>query len=102
VNFVQALEQMAGGAAAAELDVALRDLLRQIRRTNQPGKLTLNVSFRPSGDGQVECDYTVSSKRPEPRRKETIFFLDGEDNLSRQSPKQYEMDLEVNPVSGIE
>lgn len=108
-TFLQTIGEIRKGAAATELAEALADLVRSVRETGRPGELTLKVKLKPASKGDVSTllvEDAVTVKRPSPERGATIFYSTQDNGLSRNDPRQPELDglrqpAEVTPLRRV-
>ena len=79
------------GALHDELSEALNRLLGEVKNIGKSGSLTLKIDVAKSAkfDGEVVTivDH-VTVKPPKAERPGAIWFIDDEDNLSRNDPRQ--------------
>lgn len=88
--FSKTVMEMRGGLEAA-LSEQLSAVLQAVEQTGRPGALTLTLSIKKNGDA-VNITPKVSAKKPEPTVGDSMFFVTSDFKLSRQNPKQ--MDIE--------
>lgn len=83
------------GSLAAELAETLADVNRAVLETGKPGKVTLTIGVKPTGD-EVSVIVTdkVTAAIPEHDRGQSIFFVDEHGNPLRS---QQQLDVEPSP-----
>lgn len=90
------LSQIRGGAALARAGDRLSELVAAVKATGQPGEVTLTVIVKPDKTDEtiVKLVPKVKAKIPERAFAEGIFFVSDNNELSREDPRQAELDLE--------
>lgn len=95
-NLADILGQIRGGAALAEAGTALQECVQATRDTGKASKLTFTITVEPDKTDEtvvtLQPDLTV--KLPKRPRAKGIFFVDAHGRLSREDPRQTELDLE--------
>lgn len=89
--FADVLQDLDRGAVARKLGDELHDLIAAIAATGKAGSLTLQIKIKPAtkvGDEAVTVGAVVKVSRPAPDMRESLFFFDGDHNLSRDHPVQ--------------
>lgn len=87
--FLDTIRNARSGRAANELGEALRDLIRQVEDTCGGGEMIVSLKFKPNGNGQVVMTDTFKVKAPsEPNGGSSIWFVDADNNLRRDDPRQ--------------
>jgi hypothetical protein len=90
--FAEWLVEAQQGTLASELSTSLNEVVEAVNLTGKPGVLTLKVSIKPPGKnadgGTVVVSADVATKIPVPDRKESVYFVDDDCNLSRHNPAQ--------------
>lgn len=76
-----------------ELTDLQQQLVTAVSNTNKPGKITIELNYKPEGQGQLTIKATVKSKIPEPARGSSLFFMTPEGNLLREDPRQTKLPL---------
>lgn len=95
-SIIHTLSQIRGGAALADADRLCADVVKAVKETGKKGSVTLTIIIEPD-----KTDNTVVTLQPDvtvktPRRAyaKGIFFVDDRTGeLSREDPRQIEMDL---------
>lgn len=91
--FVDTFRDIEYGNLLEDLSTAQQKLLDAVMETQKKGKIVITLHYIPEGDGQI----TVSADEPKvtapkmPRGK-TLFFVTPERNLTRDNPKQIELE----------
>lgn len=99
--FSEFLLQQQYGRTHDELGTALHDLIAAVRETGKAGKLTLTIDVKPLGarDGhQLLVADVVTTKMPQGERPTSMYFVDGDGNLTRTDPTQ----LSFNDLREVE
>jgi ABC-type thiamine transport system ATPase subunit len=97
--FADVLIELNRGKTHAELSRALQDVIAAVRDTGKPGKLAFALAVKPArADGMVEITDQVAVKLPAYDRPASMFFVTDDANLSRNDPRQTELDLGLRPV----
>lgn len=93
--FADLIRDHNNGRAHNELSELLHELVAAVKDTGKKGSLTLRLTIEPmKGDtGAFTLVHDVSSRVPKPDRKASIFYVDGEGNLSRSNPDQPEFEF---------
>lgn len=83
------IAEMRGGLLNEELAEALQKATDAVRTTGRKAKVTLELTIIPyDGDpGEIEriaIADKVTTKLPEPKKRDSIFFIDSNNNLQRQ------------------
>jgi hypothetical protein len=93
--FIDTFIEMRNGAAAIEMQTQLEKLIGAVRATRKAGKLTLTLAVKPATKGDdvdmVFVQDTIKADCPQPNKKETVFFVNPENQLSRQDQRQMNM-----------
>jgi hypothetical protein len=93
--FVQDLRD---GRAHAELTGKLAEVLTAVKETGKAGSITLKIDIKPAARGNNDVDKvtildTVTAKVPMPDRGQDFYWLTDDNNLSRNHPRQHNLDL---------
>jgi hypothetical protein len=107
--FAAWLNDQRSGLTHSELSDALNELIEAVGETGKAGKLTFTVSIKPEG-GMVVVRDEIEVKLPKPDRDPSLFFVDEDNNLTRDNPFQGTLALrgvseppaerEVDPETG--
>lgn len=94
--FLDVLSQIRGGAALSDAAKDLQELVQAVRETGKPGKLTFSITVEPdkADEGVVTLQPDVTLKLPKRPRAKGIFYMDQHGNLTREDPRQLEMELQ--------
>lgn len=87
-DFAEVLTDLRNGTAHHELSKAIRQVTEAVQKTGKVGSLTLNIKVKPQGEGQVEIIDEIKTKIPEPAKPSTFMFVDDQNNLTRDNPRQ--------------
>lgn len=94
--FLETLRDIRRGACLDELAIKLNELVGQIRATGKGGQMILKLTLKPAGkhDANVlSITDEIILKLPELDGEVTIFFPTADNNLSRQDPGQFPLEL---------
>lgn len=93
--FAEVLLQQARGRTHDDLTVKFHELIASVQETGKAGKIRLDVDVKPmKGDAAtLQVTATVVSKVPQPDAQASIFFVDGDGNLTRNDPRQMSLPL---------
>jgi hypothetical protein len=96
--FFETLRELRGGTTLEELGNALADVVSAVEATGKPGTLVLKLTVRPPRKGSATASYLtieddVTTKVPRRDREDTVFFPLADGSLSRQDPRQRDLDL---------
>lgn len=93
--FAEWLLEQSSGSTHDELSEGLHDLVSRVKDTGKKGTLTLVVTVAPMKEDQevLVVSDEIKLKLPEFARKASIFYADGDGNLTRKNPNQMEFDF---------
>lgn len=91
--FVDTLRDIEAGGLLDELTETQHSLIDAIRLTGKGGELTIKLTYKPDGGGQMTVKADVKSKEPVLSRGTSLFFLTPEGNITRRDPRQQEIPL---------
>jgi hypothetical protein len=91
--FLDLLREHRGGLTHDELSEALQELIEGVVAERKAGKMTLELTIKPQGDGAVMVVSEVKVKPPKPADRASLFFVTPENNLVRQDPRQPNLPL---------
>lgn len=94
--FAEFLVAQAGGTSHTELSEALHELIRAVQTTGKAGQITYTVKVKPlakNDDRMVVVVDEVKPKIPSGDRRESVFYIDGGGNLTRNDPRQPQLPL---------
>ena len=100
-SFSLFLQHQRAGDCAAELSDHLRTLGIAVTSQGKKGKLILEITMEPTGRGAgtaVAIHDKITLKEPQEEANPAIFFVGTDGDLSRQDPRQRELDL--RPMKG--
>jgi len=95
-SFLDVLSQIRGGAALADAAKDLQELVQAVRDTGKSGKLVFSIHVEPdkTDDTVVTLQPDVVLKMPKKPRAKGIFFMDKHGTLTREDPRQLELEME--------
>ena len=79
------------GGAVEELQDALKEANRLVRRTGGKATVTLEFQISPNGQRGVIIKDVIKKRLPRSESENTMFFTDEEGSLFRSDPSQAEM-----------
>lgn len=97
-TFTQTVDAMRFGTLSEELTKALQQLTRDCQDTNKSGAITLKIQLKPGKGGQIELLDELIVKAPKAERGSTLMFPTPEGFLTRQDPRQKNLDLAMRVV----
>lgn len=104
--FAEFIVQTNRGRTHDRLTKALHDLVASVTETGKGGEVLLKVKVAPlkkGASGQLEVSEVVTTKLPQSDAPVSIFWADGDGNLSRTDPNQPVITgLEVVPAKAQE
>jgi len=80
------------GAVLDEINGVLDEIVRQVERTGRVGKLKIEMTIRPNGEGRVTITPSVKPSIPEPSRAAAMYYV-SEGGLMRRNPNQHDLPL---------
>ena len=97
------LAQLDGGRIVTDLAEAYPLLIEAVKLTGKKGELVLRLKVKPDGKGAVETveiEGDVTTKVPKRDRRATTFFIDEKTHhLTRNDPKQVEINFGGRPAA---
>lgn len=81
------------GQSNLELSEKLHGLIAEVQRTGKAGSLTYKVEVKPEAgtDGLVIVTDQIACKLPQGERRKSLFFVDGNGDLTRDNPQQHSL-----------
>lgn len=88
--FADFLRDQNKGRTHEELSEGLHELIGRIKETGKKGQLVLTITVEPNKKNPdvLQVSDLIAVKFPQPERKASIFYTDGDGNLSRTDPQQ--------------
>lgn len=100
--FAVFLQDLRDGRAHSEMSGLLSDLLTSVKETGKAGSLTLKIKVTPATKGsdvdKVTIADTVTLDLPKPERGQDFFWLDDDNGLTRNHPRQQSLELREAPA----
>lgn len=62
-------------------------------KAKEKGKITITVDVVVDGNGVVECETDITTKRPKKKRRESIYWAGQDGALLTQHPQQTQLDF---------
>jgi hypothetical protein len=91
------LQDLRDGRAHAELSSQLAELLAKVKETGKGGALSLKIKIKPASRGgdvdKVTISDAITIELPKPERGEDFFWLTDDNDLSRNHPRQANLEL---------
>lgn len=91
--FIDTLRHVEGGMLLDSLSDIQQQIVEAVRFTNKNGEITIKLTYRPEGAGQLSIEADIKSKAPKMQRGKSIFFITKDANLERNDPRQTELDI---------
>lgn len=89
--FVDTLRDVEFGCLLEELADVQKEVVDAVMETNKAGEITIKLSYKPEGQGQLTDAADIKHKAPKLPRGKSLFFVTPERNLTRQDPRQIEI-----------
>lgn len=90
-DFISTLVDIDDGRVNEQLDRGIREVVRACQTTAKSGGVTLQITVKPSGNGQAYLSAAVKLKVPQPATMPTCFFATDDGGLTREDPKQLKL-----------
>jgi hypothetical protein len=100
-SFVEVLSEINHGNVVDDLTSRLAAVVAGVTATDKKGALTLTVEVTPNGDGSVQVVAKIKTVIPDPTRGTTIMFVQEDNSLGRDDPKQGKLDLDRPSLASI-
>ena len=97
MTFARMLLELNGGDVEQELSNKLTELVSAVKLVVKPGSMTVTLHVKPATKAGAEVVFVtdeIKSKVPEFDRAPTLFFIDDENQLRRQDPRQTNINFE--------
>lgn len=92
--FQQVLATLNHGSTDKEMSNALRDVAAAVKLTRKAGSVTLTIEIKPPDNESGEIVFLrdrIKTNVPEFSRASHIFYMDDDNNLVREDPRQRRM-----------
>lgn len=94
--FGKTLADLSRGAALSECSEALQSIVKAVKETGLKGVLNIKINVELSKDEDtVQLTPEITAKIPKQPIKATIFFATDDFVLTREDPRQHEMQFGV-------
>lgn len=95
-NLADILGQIRGGAVLHDAGKALQECVQAVRDTGKPATLTFKIKVEPDKTDEtvVTLQPDIDVKLPRKPRAKGIFYMDAQGRLTKEDPRQTEMELE--------
>lgn len=90
--FIDTMREIEYGHLLDELADVQKTVVDAVMETGKKGQITIVLNYTPEGQGQITIATDLKSKIPALPRGKSLFFVTPERNLSRQDPRQMEID----------
>lgn len=102
-SFALTLQDIRDGRLNAEMTAKFNELIAAVAQTGKGGELTLKLKIKPASRGGDIDKITISDaldvKLPKPERGDDFFWLTDDNELSRNHPRQGNLELrDVSPT----
>lgn len=89
------LNNIDGGAPLTEASTAFAEVCAEARRLREPGKVSVVLAIKPlkSSEDAITIAAVIKTMPPKPEVKAGIFFADDDGGLTRENPKQRELEF---------
>lgn len=74
-----------------QIDGRLRDVIRAVRASNKPGKVTVEIKVTPGPDGRQTFSGGVKATIPNPPTNSVTLWTDDVGDLHRSNPAQLKL-----------
>lgn len=93
--FMETLGNLRDGRTIDDLAFELNQVIEGVRSTGRAGELKLTLKITPAkkGDGEVVMLADEIKTKVPKEQASTLFFTTADNNLSRNNPRQGEMEL---------
>lgn len=91
--FIDTLREVEFGHLLDELSDAQKEVVDAVSSTNKAGTITITLSYKPEGSGQLTIKADIKKKVPTLARGTSLFFMTPEGNLQREDPRQQKLPL---------
>lgn len=99
--FADYLIELEGGKFHTQLSQAMHALNLAVRDNGKKGAIQITLSLEPiskTDSETLKVTPTLVTKTPKPEPKSTIFFVNGDGNLTRDQPGQLHLPLREVPT----
>lgn len=96
-HFVAMLQAKTSGTTLADLDIKLAELVRDVRETTKPGKITLTIKVVPNAKKGVTIEDDLTVKPPKADTGKSFFYATENGTLVKNDPEQREMEFQTVP-----
>ena len=91
--FIDTMRDLEYGHLLDELTETQNEMIAAVQHSNKTGKITIELEYKPEGDGQMIIKTQVKKKMPQLPRGSSVFFVTPERNLTRMDPRQQQLEL---------
>jgi hypothetical protein len=94
-HFIAMLQSKTGGVSIPQLDAELAALVRQVRETGRPGRLTYVIKVSRNAKAGVKVEDEVKVALPKLETGVSFYYTDENGALLRNDPNQRELTFAV-------
>lgn len=95
-SFTEVCKEVDKGRLLERLTEQLAEVVRSVKETGKIGELGLKLKIRSNGEA-ISVEAVTAVKVPDVGIRTSLFFADDDGNLTRNDPKQAELDLRPQP-----
>lgn len=81
---------------SAQINEALRDVVRAAQNSGQPGSVTIDIKVKPGPERRVEFAVYVKGKLPRPPTSAVTLYAGADGSVHRSDPAQGRLALETS------
>lgn len=90
-SVLMALARHDGGELARGADELMKELIRDVSRFGQKGRLTIEIGIEPNGGSALKMSARLKIAKPARPVGEAFYWADADNNLTREPPKDTDM-----------
>jgi hypothetical protein len=90
---VDTLREVEFGNLLEELTAVQAEVVQAVSATQKGGEITIKLTYKPEGNGQLTIKADVKKKVPQHSRGTSLFFMTPEGSLQREDPRQQKLPL---------
>lgn len=94
-HFIAMLQSKTGGVTLTSLDAELASLVKQVRESGRPGKLTYTLKVSRNAKAGVKVEDDIKMTPPKPEADVSFFYVADNGALLRNDPNQHEIKFET-------
>lgn len=95
-SILDVLSQIRGGAALIDANKELRAVVQAVKATGKKGKITLSIDIEPDKTDETVVTFQpdITIKVPKKPYAKGLFYVAPNGDVSREDPRQIELELE--------